>query len=139
VFREALRLYPPAWTLSRTPVLSETIGGYAIPAGATVFISPFVTHRHPDFWPAAERFEPERFSERGGPGHPYAYLPFGAGPRMCIGKAFAETIGQVVLSEIYRSHQLVPVSPGPVVPRALLTLRPQAGIQARLLPRAGGE
>jgi cytochrome P450 len=136
VFRETLRLYPPAWVLSRTPAVREAIGGYAIPAGATVFISPFITHRHPDFWVTPERFDPERFAERAGARHPYAYLPFGAGPRMCIGKAFAETTGQIVLSTIARSYRLRPVSVRPISLRPQLTLRPRGGVRVHLLRRA---
>jgi cytochrome P450 len=135
VFRETLRLYPPAWVLSRTPNRSDEMDVYTIAEGSTIFVCPFITHRHPAFWVDAEQFEPERFTNTGEARHPYAYLPFGAGPRMCIGKAFAETIGQIVISMIARSYRLIPASQQPVVPRPRLTLHPQRGMHMRLLAR----
>lgn len=124
VFREALRLYPPAWMLSRSPSVDDEIDGQRIPRGSTVFISPFVTHRHPDYWRQPERFDPERFrdSDRSAS---YAYLPFGAGPRMCIGRALAETVGQVAISTIACAVELTPLPAcREVTARARLTLHP---------------
>lgn len=136
VFREALRLYPPAWAISRSPCASETLDGYTIEAGATVFLSPFLTHRHPAFWSEPERFIPERFEGDGAASHAYAYLPFGAGPRMCIGRILAETIGEVVIATIARSYSLLPAVPAAIVPRARLTLHPAAATRVYLQPRA---
>lgn len=124
VLRETLRLYPPAWMLSRSPGEADEIDGRRIPGGATVFISPLVTHRHPEFWPRPESFDPDRFlgSERT---HPYAYLPFGAGPRMCIGRAVAEAIGAVAISMIVGSVELTPLPAcRETKPRARLTVYP---------------
>jgi cytochrome P450 len=135
VFREALRLYPPAWALSRMPIASDVIGGCAVPTGATVFVSPFVTHRHPAFWHDAEQFAPERFASGGGAGHPYAYLPFGAGPRTCIGKTLAEATGQAVISTIARDYRLVPAWSRPISLRPRLTLHPRGQMLARPQPR----
>ncbi|HUO45013.1 MAG TPA: cytochrome P450 [Burkholderiales bacterium] len=90
VIEESMRLYPPGWLLTRKSVGPDTIAGYSIPANADVFISPYLVHRHPQFWLDPERFDPERFSaaqvaER----DRFCYLPFALGPRACIGEHFA--------------------------------------------------
>lgn len=108
VFAETLRLYPPAWMLSRSPSRADEVAGVTIQAGASVFVSPYVTHRHPEFWPDPERFDPDRFLAGAAEAHPYAYLPFGAGPRMCIGKALAEATGRVALARIAAAVRLTP-------------------------------
>jgi cytochrome P450 len=88
--KEAMRLYPPAYALGRLSVTENEIGGYLIPAGSYVVVSQFATHRHPHFWENAEAFEPARFTaEHEAARHPYAYFPFGGGPRACIGSNFA--------------------------------------------------
>jgi cytochrome P450 len=88
--KEAMRLYPPAYALGRLLNEDDEIGGYRIPAGSNVLVSQWATHRHPEFWPQPERFDPSRFSaEREAERHPYAYFPFGRGPRSCIGSHFA--------------------------------------------------
>lgn len=125
VFRETLRLYPPAWTISRTPVETDMLGETEIPARATVFVSPFVTHRHPCFWDAPARFDPNRFDRAASSRHPYAYFPFGAGPRMCIGKSFAELVGELVLSMVVRSYRLAGTKPNAARMQARLTLQPR--------------
>ena len=90
VFNEALRLYPPAWIMARDAVESDEIEGWHVPAGATVFLSPFVTHRLPEFWEEPLRFDPLRFSpERSSTRPRFAYFPFGGGGRQCLGKNFA--------------------------------------------------
>jgi cytochrome P450 len=98
--KEAMRVYPPAYALGRLSVTENEIGGYTIPAGSYVVVSQFATHRHPQFWDHAEAFDPARFTpERETARHPYAYFPFGGGPRACIGSHFAmlETIIAVAL------------------------------------------
>ncbi len=86
VIQEAMRLYPPVWGLPRKALGPDEIDGYPIPAGADVMISPYTLHRHPRFWPDPDQFRPERFSPAvAGPSHRYAYIPFGAGPRVCVG------------------------------------------------------
>jgi len=81
---ETLRLYPPLWVFAQVPLAEDEIGGYRIPAGVSVVLSPFITHRHPDFWENAEDFQPERFAGQGAPQrHSYAYFPFSGGPRQC--------------------------------------------------------
>ena len=129
VFEEALRLYPPVWITQRQAIAEDEIGGYHIPAGATIALSPWVTHRRPDIWPDPMRFEPERFTEervaerlRG------AYIPFGSGPRQCIGQSFAMVEGQLVLATIAQQFRLQLVPGRTVEPEARLTLRPHGGL-----------
>jgi cytochrome P450 len=104
--KEAMRLYPPAYALGRLSVTDNEIGGYLIPAGSFVAVSQFATHRHPRFWEAPEAFDPARFTpEREAARHPYAYFPFGAGPRACIGSHFAmleATIAVALLLQRFR-------------------------------------
>ncbi|MBI2468628.1 MAG: cytochrome P450 [Candidatus Rokubacteria bacterium] len=88
VIDEALRLYPPTWVTARTPIEADAIGHCRIPSGSLVLLSPYVTHRHPEFWEAPETFDPDRFAPSRSVGRPsYAYFPFGGGPRLCAGAA----------------------------------------------------
>lgn len=90
VIDEALRLYPPVWLDPREAFADEEIAGYPIPKGTLIMPMLYATHRHPEFWPDPERFDPERFSpERAQGRHPLAHVPFGGGPRVCLGMAFA--------------------------------------------------
>jgi enediyne biosynthesis protein E7 len=129
VVREAMRLYPPVWLLSRRALGDDEIGGYAVPAGSDVLICPYTLHRHPDFWPDPDGFRPERFDQAdGGDQHPYAYLPFGAGPRFCVGRNLGVLEAVLVVSMIAREFTLRPAGAAPVVPDPLLTLRPRHGL-----------
>ncbi|MEM7028489.1 MAG: cytochrome P450 [Chloroflexota bacterium] len=113
VFQEALRLFPPAWWLMRTAVEDDEIDGYRIPAGTIVTPIPYTIHRHPDFWPEAEKFDPDRFTpERLSGQHKQAWVPFGAGQRMCIGREFALMEGQLILTRIFQKYRLL-LSPEP--------------------------
>lgn len=137
VVEETLRLYPPAWVFTRRALGDDRLGPYRIPAGATVAISPYVTHRRPDLWPRPAAFAPERFAAGDGaaPRPRYAYLPFGGGPRQCIGNAFALTELQLVLATIARRYRLR-LAPGQrVEPQALVTLRPRDGLRMLAEPR----
>src|SRR5580658_8738332 len=90
VIAEALRLYPPVWVLSRRCVHADQLMGHRAPAGADVLMSPYVVHRHPQHWSDPEEFRPERFAPEAIAGtHRYAYIPFSAGPRHCVGETFA--------------------------------------------------
>ena len=87
---ESMRLYPPAWVTERKSLGEDVLCGYRIPAGVTLGITQYATHRHPEFWENPETFDPDRFSpERSAGRHSYAYFPFGGGPRLCIGKNLA--------------------------------------------------
>ena len=135
VVDEALRLYPPAWVVTRRAEADDVVDGVATPAGTLVIVSPWLLHRREEAWADPERFDPERFT--GGRTPPRgAYLPFGAGTRLCIGRDFALVECVLVLAALLRDRG---VAPGPGRrPRveALVTLRPRGGLPLRLLPRA---
>jgi cytochrome P450 len=126
VVQESLRLYPPIWLYPRDLVADDLVGGYRLPAGSSVFISPYATHRHPGLWENPEAFDPERFTEARSAGRPrHAYLPFGFGQRQCIGKHLALLQLQIAVATVARSVHLHPVPGQPVTYRARVSLRPQ--------------
>jgi cytochrome P450 len=129
VVDESMRLYPPAWITERKALRDDKIGGYSIPAGTTVVVSPYVTHRHAGFWDQPERFDPERFDgERAKERPRYAYYPFGGGPRQCIGSSFALLEAPLVLATILQRFRFE-LAPGwKVEPEPLITLRPKGGL-----------
>jgi len=142
VMDEALRLYPPAWVVTRSADADDEIGGFAIPAGSRVLVSPYVTHHDPRLWDDPEGFDPERFApERFAPeaqeGRPrYAYFPFGGGPHLCIGAGFAIMEATIVLATVARRLRL-DLEPGrPVAIDPLVTLRPKPGIWMTARPRS---
>ena len=136
VFQEALRLYPPAWGFSRVALADDRLGDYTVPAGSLVYIIPFVVHRRPNLWPDPGRFDPERFTADRVAARPqFAYLPFGGGPRQCIGNQFAIVEALLALSMIARRYR-VRLAPGqPIEAQPLITLRPSPGIRATLEAR----
>ena len=136
VLEEAMRLYPPAHTISRTALGEDRIGGVRVPRGASITISIYVTHRSPNIWPEPERFDPERFAPAAVAGrHRFAYLPFGGGPRICIGSSFAMAEAQVIIAAIGQRYR-VRLAPGHVVePIGLVTLRAKNGVWVTLEPR----
>ena len=130
VLEEAMRLYPPIWVVSRIAREPVALRHHHVPEGTLVPISPFLMHRDADAWDDAEAFRPERFlgaSDR----HPCQYIPFGAGPRQCIGKPFALMEMHLVLGAIARVCQFEPLSDEEAEPEALVTLRPKGGIWMR--------
>jgi cytochrome P450 len=135
VIEEALRLYPPTWITARTPLEDDEIGGYAIPAGSVVLLSPYVMHRHPRFWEAPTVFDPERFTPARAVGRPrYAYFPFGGGPRQCLGKHFALQEAQLIVAMVAQRYRLQLVPGHPIIPQPLLALRPRDGVRMMLYP-----
>jgi cytochrome P450 len=126
VFEEALRLYPPGWMTARMSLNEDKIGGYYIPANAEIFLSPYVTQRHPDFWDNPDDFDPDRFSPERSANRPrFAYFPFGGGPRVCIGNNFAMVEAQLVIATIAQSYRLR-LGPGQQVePDVRITLQPR--------------
>lgn len=135
VLDEVMRLYPPSAILPRQANTDDTICGYSIPRNAVVLLSQYVTHRHPDFWSDPERFYPERFTpEQIASRHRFAYFPFGAGPRTCIGKPFALMEMQFVMAAIARSFHLGLLSDQPVLPHLTTTLQPRGGLWLRATP-----
>lgn len=135
VLSESMRLFPPAWILGREATEDMELAGWEIPRGATVLTPPWVVHRDPRWWPEPRAFRPERWAEED-PARPrYAYLPFGAGSRICIGEHFAWMEGALLLATLAARWRPALV-PGPrIVPRPLITLRPRNGIRMRLDPR----
>ena len=129
VIQESLRLRPPVWWFAREAVHNDTIMGLDIPAGAVVIISQHLMHRHPDFWEHPDRFDPERFlPEHSQDRHKFAYFPFGAGPRTCIGSHMAMTEMTIVLEEILSRFTLELTDGKPPEPEAFVTLRPKGGL-----------
>jgi cytochrome P450 len=136
VIEETLRLYPPGAMLMRRAIAADSIGDYRIPAKSIVFLSPYVTHRHPDFWNEPEVFNPERFtSERVATRHRYAYFPFGGGPHLCIGNHFAMMEAQLVLATIAQRYRVHLVPGQRVEPQVVTTIRPRYGLQMTLQRR----
>jgi len=124
VIQESMRIYPPAWVFARTPVEDDVIGGYHVPAGSLVVISPYVTHRLPHLWENPEVFDPDRFLPERSEGRArFAYYPFSAGPRQCVGASLAVLEAQMIISmtaQRYRLSAPPGFSPG-LKPRISLT------------------
>jgi len=134
-FREALRLYPPAWIVTREAVTPYVLGDVQVPAGGTVVMSPYTTQRDARFWSSPDTFDPSRWlvpAER----PRFSYFPFGAGTRVCIGEHFAMMEGVLVLATLLRSFQVCVLEPEKVEAWPQLTLRPRGAVSARLTPRA---
>ncbi len=134
VLDEALRLYPPAWIITRRALAGDEIDGVAVPAGTLVLISPWLLHRRTQSWPDPVAFDPTRFLAA--EGRPEGYLPFGAGPRLCIGRDFALVEAVLLLAALLRDRT-VGHPPGAAAPRveALVTLRPRNGLPLVLTQR----
>ncbi len=129
VFAEGLRMYPPGWVLDRRAIESCSIGGYEVPAGSIVMISPFVLHRDPRFYDQPELFRPERWTPEEKASRPkYAALPFGAGPRGCIGEAFAWMEGILVIATIAQRWRLELDRSREVTMLPAIVLRPRNGV-----------
>ncbi|MDV7215875.1 cytochrome P450 [Streptomyces prunicolor] len=129
VFEEALRLYPSAPILPRLVRRDTELGGYRVPAGSRVLVNLYDIHRHPRHWPDPERFDPDRFlPETGKARHRFAYLPFGAGPHLCIGKHFALMEAHLLLCALVRRWEFRHVPSHRVVNHATITLRPRYGM-----------
>jgi cytochrome P450 len=129
VLDEAMRLYPPAAILPRQANTADEVGGYAVPKNAVLLMSPYVTHRHPAFWPDPERFTPERFVPAATVArHRFAYIPFGEGPRICIGRPLALLEMHLILVTLAQSYRLELDTERPVVPLLATTLHPAGGL-----------
>jgi cytochrome P450 len=127
---EAMRLYPAAHTISRTPLADDEICNLRIPKGSVVLISPWVLHRHRRLWDRPDVFEPTRFApERAATRPRFSYLPFGGGPRFCLGAAFAMAETMLMLAVIARRYSLQLAPRHKVEPQGLITLRPRYGLR----------
>lgn len=128
VLSEAMRLYPPAWVVGRQAVAEHEIGGYRIPAGATVMVSQWVMHHDARYYPDPWRFDPERWMPAAMATRPkFSYFPFGGGSRVCIGEHFAWMEGVLLLATLAQQWQMQPVTTTPLALRAAITLRPRQG------------
>lgn len=136
VVKEAIRLYPPAYVLGREALADCEIGGWRIPAGATVFVSPWVTHRDRRWFASPEKFLPERWLDGLVARLPrFAYMPFGGGPRVCIGDRFATMEAVLILATIARRYRLERTSEADITPFPSITLRPEGGVWMKLSRR----
>jgi cytochrome P450 len=128
VIQEVMRLRPTGWLFARSVVAEDRLSGYRIPVGSDVMISPYLIHRHPEFWKNPEGFDPSRFLPEQSVGrHPFAYMPFGGGPRRCIGAPFAMMEVQLVAAMVLQAYELH-LAPGcePEM-ECDFTMRPRSG------------
>jgi cytochrome P450 len=129
VLQESLRLYPPGWLITRRAIEADELGGYTIAPRTDVFISPYMLHRHPEFWSDAEAFRPERFA---GPDaderHKFAYIPFAVGPRHCIGENIAMFEMLVHMRTMARRFRLERATDEPIEFEAQINLRPRSNL-----------
>jgi cytochrome P450 len=136
VVDESLRLYPPGWVLSRRTIEADVLGGYPVPAGTNVLLPLYLLHRHPHFWKNPEAFEPERFAPEHEAERPrFAYMPFAAGPRHCIGETFALYEMLVHLYKVARRYRLRYVPDKPLELEAQINLRTRHPLHMRLEAR----
>ncbi|MDP2801246.1 MAG: cytochrome P450 [Phreatobacter sp.] len=137
VVQEAMRLYPPAPLIPRIASEDVTLGGERIAAGTPVYVPVYAVHRHHLIWDEPEAFDPDRFAPaRARALHRGAYLPFGAGPRICIGAAFAMAEAVAILATLVRAVRFIPIAGHQPLPTIRLTLRPDGGMPMRVEPRA---
>src|SRR2546421_6661974 len=135
VLQELLRLYPPGWLIPRVAAAPDVIGGVPVRAGETVVVSPYVTQRLPQWWDRPAVFDPERFApERATGRHPYAYLPFGAGPHPCLGSHFFTVEAQLVVAALLSRYRPRLADAGPVTARLGASLRPRQQVRLVLAP-----
>jgi cytochrome P450 len=136
VLKEAMRLYPSAPVIGRRAVADTEIGGVRIPAGADVLVSPWVTQRHPDYWPDPDRFDPERFTPEAEEGRPrYAWFPFGGGPRACIGQHLSMLESVLGLAVLLQTYEFEPADEAEVPLGAAITLTAKGPVRCRITPR----
>ncbi len=136
VLQEALRLYPPGWLITRRSIEQDELGGYNIAPRTDVFISPYLLHRHPEFWSEPEAFKPERFAgadseER----HRFAYIPFAVGPRHCIGENIAMFEMLVHMHTMMRRFHFSRATDEPIELEAQINLRPKSNLMMRVRMR----
>ena len=135
VISEAMRLYPPAWTIERTAVAGDDVCGTPVRAGSMVAVLPYLIHRNPAVWPNPAGFDPGRFQPDAPERHRYAWIPFGGGKRGCIGAGFARLEAVLVLARLCRHYRLDLADPGLPRPRGFVTLRPAGPVRMHLTRR----
>jgi cytochrome P450 len=133
VIQEAMRLYPPVWGLTRKAVAADEIGGHRVPAGADIMICPYTLHRHSGFWTAPDEFRPERFEASATAGtHRYAYIPFGAGPRVCVGSHLGMMEATLIAAMVAREFRFELAGERDPRPEAMLSLRVRDGLLVKV-------
>ena len=138
VFSEAMRLYPPAPIITRTVLKDFQLGEYLIPEGTVLIVPIYAVHHHAALWSDPELFDPDRFSpENSRARHRYAYMPFGAGPRVCIGNAFAVMEAVAILAVLLQKMRLAAIETHPRKPVMKVTLRPNKALKMKLVARQG--
>jgi cytochrome P450 len=135
VLEEAMRIYPPAWIVTRSVEQDDEIDGFRVAQGSLVLLSPWVTHRDETLWPNPEAFDPRRFAPDAPERPRHAYVPFGGGPHLCIGAPFAMLEAQLVLATVARRYELELVPGQRIAPEPLVTLRPKPRVLVRLRAR----
>ena len=136
VVEEVLRLYPPVWLYTRKAIEDDKLGDYDIPAGSDIFIAPYFLHRHPDYWPQPEQFDPDRFTpEAIKQRHKFAFIPFSAGPRRCIGDFFGIVEAQIHFGLMARYFKMEYVEDNPIELAPEVNLRTKHPINMRILTR----
>lgn len=136
IIDEALRLYPPAWIQARQLIGDWQCGPYHIPAGSIILLSQYVMHRHPRYWEAPEQFQPERFDPLLKSNRPrFAYFPFGAGVRQCVGQQFALMEAKLILATVAQKYRLDLLPNQTIMAQPLITLRPKQGLMMQLSRR----
>jgi len=142
VLKEALRLFPPAPVIPREAIKEIDLGhGHIIPAGTNIFMPAYIVHRDPRHFSDPETFDPERFSPQNSVGrHPYAYIPFGLGRRMCVGHVFATMEAKTILSTVLRRYRVTEIEGGikglEETLKLAFVMTPANGIRVKLLPRS---
>jgi cytochrome P450 len=135
VVSETLRLYPPAFLMVRQAIAADRVGNFEIPRGAVIMMAPWVLHRHRKLWRDPDMFDPTRFLPDAPAPERFAYLPFGAGPRVCVGAQFALAEANLVLASLVRSFHIRRETTEPVLPVAVVTTQPDHAPLFRLIPR----
>lgn len=137
VILEGMRLFPPAWAFERQALEDDVLGDYRAPAGTIVGVCTYALHRHARFWDNPEGFDPDRFTPERSAGRPrFAYMPFGDGPRVCIGKGFALMEAKIILAMLLQRYRVDLVPGHPIELEARITLRPKQGVLVTTQPRA---
>ena len=133
VFAETLRIYPPVWLTTRRPLKDWKVGSYTVPADSVIVICPYLIHRNPRFYPNPLCFDPQRWTAESEANRPrFAYLPFGGGPRRCLGEHFALMESALVIATIAQRWRVKHVPGHPVEPELYVTLRPKYGMKMKL-------
>jgi cytochrome P450 len=128
VLNESMRLFPPAWILGRRALGEDEIGGYYVAPGTTIAICIYTLHRHPDFWERPDDFDPDRFApEPSAARHKFAFIPFGAGPRQCIGNTFGLMEASLIIAHIAQHYELRLAPGAQVTPEPVFVLRSPHG------------